>query len=342
MIKNLRPEELQVGMYVMLPMGWTAHPFLRGRFVIDSKQEIFKIQSLGLKKVSINTAKGRYREPEPITTTAEPETDNGVQEQAKADPGHPESPPAWTPQTLVPPELMAAIDSKELTPENKSHAVYLQSMVMMERLLESPSAENIIASKKAVSAVTELILSDDQTSHNLLRITSHDFYTYTHSVNVGIYSIALSKALLRHSDAHNLHELGAGFFLHDLGKVNVNPAIINKQGRLTDEEMGQMRTHPYQGYKLLEMANALTEECRYIVMQHHERANGEGYPRRLKGDEIHRYGRICCIADVFDALTAERSYKKALSRFEALKLMKEKMSFHFDKELFSTFVMLFN
>jgi HD-GYP domain-containing protein (c-di-GMP phosphodiesterase class II) len=102
-----------------------------------------------------------------------------------------------------------------------------------------------------------------------------------------------------------------------------------------------MRVHPYQGYKILEEAGVLTEECRIIVMQHHENADGSGYPRRLAGESIHLYGRICGIADVYDALTAERSYKAAMKPYDALNLMKQRMSHRFDPVLFQTFVRLF-
>jgi HD-GYP domain-containing protein (c-di-GMP phosphodiesterase class II) len=139
-----------------------------------------------------------------------------------------------------------------------------------------------------------------------------------------------------------MHELGAGFFLHDLGKVRVDPAIINKRGSLNEEEMKKVRIHPYQSYLMLKEANQLSNECSIIALQHHEREDGKGYPKGLKHDEIHTYGRICCIADVFDALTAERSYKAKLTAFEALKIMKEEMLDHFHKEIFEEFVLLFN
>jgi len=84
----------------------------------------------------------------------------------------------------------------------------------------------------------------------------------------------------------------------------------------------------------------LSEECRIIILQHHERADGKGYPRKLGGDEIHPYGTICCIADVFDALTSERSYKKSMTPFEALTLMKNSMSDNFDTVMFEKFVRL--
>jgi HD-GYP domain-containing protein (c-di-GMP phosphodiesterase class II) len=102
-----------------------------------------------------------------------------------------------------------------------------------------------------------------------------------------------------------------------------------------------MRIHPYQGYKIMDQAGVMSEECRIIVMQHHERTDGTGYPRSLKDEEIHLYGKICCIADVFDALTAVRSYKQGMTPFDALKLMKSQMLHHFDKEIFSRFVGLF-
>jgi HD-GYP domain-containing protein (c-di-GMP phosphodiesterase class II) len=92
---------------------------------------------------------------------------------------------------------------------------------------------------------------------------------------------------------------------------------------------------------MLKEANQLSNECSIIALEHHEREDGKGYPKGLKHDEIHIYGRICCIADVFDALTAERSYKAKLTAFEALKIMKEEMLDHFHKEIFEEFVLLF-
>jgi HD-GYP domain-containing protein (c-di-GMP phosphodiesterase class II) len=343
MLQKIRTDQLRVGMYILLPRSWTRHPFLRNRFAIKSQDQIRKIVESGITAVMVDPVRSTVPVPAEAME-AEPtmeELGHMSHDGKVVDPKTQTPPDGWDPEQLKVEALTAAIEDKKLTPEEKADAVYHHSMQMMEQLVAHPSRENILTSKRAVSAITDLILSDDQTSTNLLRITSHDFYTYTHSVNVGVTAIMLAKALFRRSDAHDLHELGAGFFLHDLGKVKVDSAIINKPGRLTDREMQRMRTHPYQGYKMLEEAGALSEECRYIVMQHHEFADGGGYPKRLKGDEIHIYGKICGIADVFDALTAERSYKKAMTPFDALKLMQQQMSHHFDRELFSRFVLLF-
>lgn len=102
-----------------------------------------------------------------------------------------------------------------------------------------------------------------------------------------------------------------------------------------------MRLHPIYGEGILARNNQLTEECQIIVMQHHERWNGTGYPLGLKKDDIHLYARICSIADVYEALTSTRAYKEKLATFEALKLMRGKMINHFEEDLFGTFVSLF-
>ena len=238
--------------------------------------------------------------------------------------------------------LTSILQDTQVAVEEKSELLYVSSMNMVKDVLADPrSGEVLPRTKSMVENSVAFLFHQENALQNLMRVSSYDYYTYTHSVNVGVFSIMLAKHLFKGSDAHNMHELGAGFFLHDIGKVRIAPDIINKPGKLTDEEMTIVRSHPYQGYKILKETNQLTEECMIIVMQHHEREDGSGYPRRLKRHEIHPYGRICCIADVYDALTAERSYKQKLTTFEALKLMKEQLLNHFQQEMFEKFVLLF-
>jgi HD-GYP domain-containing protein (c-di-GMP phosphodiesterase class II) len=326
MIKNIKTKNLKIGMHVIIPASWLNHPFAKGCFSIKSKDQIQKIIDNGFNEVKIDTAK----------------------EITVVDPGHGGDghkdmplPGEWEPGKLVPPALREAIHDNSLSPVKRAAVVYESSVELMGRLLEDPKAENIGEAKQCISEIVDMVLSQDDTSSNLLRITSHDFYTYTHSVNVGVFSILLAKSLFKGNDAHDMHELGAAFFLHDLGKVRIDTAIINKPGRLTDEEMKLMKTHPYQSYKILKETEQLSEECAVITLQHHEREDGTGYPRGLRGDQIHTYGRVCSVADVYDALTAERSYKTKLSSFEALKVMKNEMLHHFHKDIFEKFVRLF-
>lgn len=326
MIQSIKTDDLKVGMYVILPASWLNHPFLKGQFAINSRGQIKEILDCGFAEVAIDTDKGA------------PVTDNESMTHGDRDLKPPQK---WEPEQLMSDALREAVRDQTLSHEKKALAVYNSAVELIGKLLADPKAENIREAKSGLAEVVDLIISDSTTAEHMLRITSHDFYTYTHSVNVGVLSILLAKALFGSSDRHDMHELGAGFFLHDIGKVRVDPAIINKPGRLTEEEMQKMRIHPFQSYKIMEEAGQLSEECRIIAMQHHEREDGTGYPRRLKGDEIHLYGRICCIADVYDALTAERSYKPKLSPFEALKIMKEEMLHHFHGEIFEKFVLLF-
>lgn len=329
--------ELQMGMYVELPDSWFAHDFLSNKFKITSSAQLNELRKLRFKQIIVDFDKSDFK---PTSTDLEKKApEPGALE--VGDPKLQPPPPKWSSDKLMTDDLRNVLDDQNLPPEKKSAIVYQHSVSMMEQLLEFPSIENIQASKEAIYAISETVLGDDDTAQNMMRITSHDFYTYTHSVNVGLTSIMLCKELFKNSDAHDLQELAAGFFLHDLGKVNIDPDVLNKPSRLTDTEFQHIKTHPYQGYKLLKEAHALSPECSTIVMQHHEYMDGTGYPHRVKDKEIHLYGKICAIADVFDALTAERSYKKAMKPFGALTLMKNEMINHFDQKLFLKFVKLF-
>ncbi len=326
MQKTINTDNLKVGMYVILPVSWYQHPFVKNEFLISSKEQIEKISESGIKEVILDTKRSKLSRNQ---ESRDPQSE--AEQTAK--------PPLS--RTVVPDALLEAIHDVNLPPQEKAKAIRAYSITMISNLLENPTAENIQDVKKGIAEVVDLILTDDETSLYLINITSHDFYTYTHSVNVGFLAISLSKALFKKSAAHNMHELGAGFFLHDLGKVAVDASIINKPGKLTEEEMNHMKQHPHMGYKLLYETNQLTHECKKIVLQHHERFDGRGYPHGLEGDDIHLYGKICSIADVFDALTSERSYRQKLDPFDALKLMKEEMINHFHRDLFEQFVLLF-
>ena len=244
--------------------------------------------------------------------------------------------------SIIPDELEECLEDKKMAPDKKAKLIHKHSIVMMKCLMDKPSVENIIQAKKAIAEIVNLILKDDETNKYLLNITSHDYNTYVHCVNVGVLGISMTKKLFANSTGHDMHNLGAAFYLHDLGKVNMDMAILNKPTVLTDAEMSLMKKHPEFGYDILAKANQLTEECRTIVLHHHERNDGSGYPFGLKGEDIHLYGRLCALADVFDALNSDRPYRNGLGPFAALKVMKEEMLTHFQKDLFEKFVLLFS
>ncbi len=222
----------------------------------------------------------------------------------------------------------------------KAEIVYSSATFLMQKLFENPRAGNNIrrCEKLALNAV-EFVLRDDRALETFLAVTSYDYYTYTHSVNVCIFSVALAQSTGL-GEMSELRVLGTGALLHDIGKSLIDKRIINKNGPLNSEEWAKMKEHPVQGVKLLRQTGGVPEECFTVVSQHHERCDGSGYPRGLRGDKIHPYGRVSAIADVFDAMTTKRVYRNAVGTFTALQTMKTEMHDGLDQDMFREFVQL--
>ena len=237
--------------------------------------------------------------------------------------------------------LKEIVEDKKRPPEEKANAIHERSVDLVQCLWKNPSGERIADFKKSVACVVDNIMTDVATGRHLLNLTGCDKNACVHSVNVGILALALVKELFKTQNRHDMYALGAGFFLHDLGKAVMDENIINKLGNLTDEETTILKRHPGMGFKLLNETKQLTEESRIIVLQHHERYNGKGYPKGLRDPEIHMYGRICSVADVFDTLVSKSLSTIQKKHFEALRIMKFEMIEHFHKDVFQTFVMLF-
>jgi HD-GYP domain-containing protein (c-di-GMP phosphodiesterase class II) len=237
--------------------------------------------------------------------------------------------------------LESILSNPAINQHERAEIAHRSITTIAQSLFENPRAQTIVRYKAAIGTTVDFVMNEETAVGTLIRLTSHDFVTYIHSVNVGIFAIGLAKALLRDDPSHNMRELASGFFLHDIGKCAIPLEVLNKPGPLTDAEWEIMRRHPAEGYKLLEQFGALTDEAKYIVMEHHERHDGSGYPRGIKGDQIHIYSKICCIADVFDALTSERPYKESKTPFHALTIMKSQMWQEFDPDFFTRFVLMF-
>lgn len=238
---------------------------------------------------------------------------------------------------------LAAIVADESVPiAKRCQMVYTTSTQIMQKVFEEErTAEAVKKARHVITPTVSMILSGDDAIRNMISLTSHDYYTYTHSVNVCVFSVSLTTKLFPDLSVEEFERLGSGFLLHDIGKREVAREIINKDGPLTAEEWNEMRRHPELGHKALQDTEASTEEGSVIVLQHHERYDGTGYPNKLQGDDIHVWAKICCISDAFDALTTQRSYRQPASSFEALQLMQKEMVQNFDQEFFREFVTLF-
>ncbi len=245
-------------------------------------------------------------------------------------------------QEYVEDNLCYIIRDEKVAPEKKSRIVYDSSKYLMAKLFQTPRADIIHRTRKTVDNIVDLILSDSLATNQLIRITEHDYYTYTHSVNVGVFSVAFARDLVKGLTEKQFHDLGLGFFLHDIGKSTVPIEVLNKKGPLSEDEWQLMKQHPEAGCKMLEQAGLFSRDTAQIVLQHHERIDGSGYPHRLRGDRINVFSKICSVADIFDAMTTRRSYKLECSAFDALTTIKEDvLQKEFDRDFFKKFVMLF-
>lgn len=234
-----------------------------------------------------------------------------------------------------------AIIADEAVPiEEKSKIAYSCATGIVEELLENPrSGEHVKRSKAVIANIVNYLLSESRAFFNLMATTSFDYYTYTHSVNVSVFGIALAHRLDEYSK-DEISAIGSGLIVHDIGKGLIEPKILNKQGPLNKHEWSVMREHPDNGVKLLRASGQVGEEALIIVRDHHEKLDGSGYPRGLRGDSVHRYARIASLADIFDALTTRRPYKLAERSFPALQIMRNEMGEGIDKDLFKEFVLL--
>ncbi len=226
--------------------------------------------------------------------------------------------------------------------ERRCQIVYTTSTHIMEQVFEHPrTAEAVKQAQKLIAPTVSMILSGEEAMRNMIQLTSHDYYTYTHSVNVCVFGVSLTTKLFPDLSIEQMERIGGGLLLHDIGKRKIPAEIIRKNGPLTGDEWKIMRQHPEFGIEALAEGGVTHEEAQVITVQHHERFDGGGYPYRLKGDEIHVWAKICCIADCFDALTTTRSYREPSTSFEALRIMKEEMIYNFDREFFQRYVELF-
>lgn len=161
-------------------------------------------------------------------------------------------------------------------------------------------------------------------------------YLLEHSMNVAFHLVNFGRYL--ELDRQTLEELAIGGLVHDIGKILVRDEVLNKPGKLSDEEFLHMKEHQTLSQPVLDSMIDLPKLSKDVSLMHHEKIDGNGYPNGLKGDELTLIGRMSCIVDIYDALTAERCYKPALSPSEAFKIMIGLTPFHLDPDLLKKFI----
>ncbi len=235
--------------------------------------------------------------------------------------------------------LKTIASKKDVPFEQKADIVYSKASEVMDELFQNPDAlGNMQKSQDIVDGFVNLVLQDEATLESIMKIAAHDYYTHTHSINVSIYALSLAKFLgLKDKD---LEDIGMSSMMHDLGKSKVGWEIINKNGKLTDAEFTQMKKHPAAGYDIARNMGITDKRVLSGIRSHHEKLDGRGYPDGLKDKQISLFPRIIAVCDVFDALTTKRSYKAAMTSFEAISLMKKEMKEHLDMRLIDTLIQM--
>ncbi|MFJ7831214.1 HD-GYP domain-containing protein [Peribacillus sp. NPDC097284] len=186
-----------------------------------------------------------------------------------------------------------------------------------------------------VRSIMEELKNSNELLTLLADVYTYDDYIFTHSFNVTLYTLALGMELKL--EKKQLEVLGLGAILHDVGKMLVPVDILRKPGKLTEEEFEQIQKHPEYGFHLIKNVYTVSLIVANCAYQHHERLDGSGYPRGVRGDEIHYYGKIIAVADVFDAVTSNRVYRKAMLPHEGLEILYAGAGKKFDKQIIEAF-----
>jgi HD-GYP domain-containing protein (c-di-GMP phosphodiesterase class II) len=312
MLKKVDSSQLRVGMYVHdLGCDWMTHPFVRNRFALSKDEEIGKIIAAGIHDVVIDSARGLDVQDAPTLAEARARTEAELVELAVR--------PVLVPQVSLGAELKRAAMIRH-------QASGMVRTVMADARLGK--AIEIDRVSPVVQNITESILRNPGALMGMLRIKTKDDYTFLHSVSVCTLLVAFCRS--RGLDADTTYQAGLGGLLHDTGKALIPDHILNKPGRLTEEEFAIVKRHPRDGYDILRQSRDIGPIALDITLHHHERRDASGYPDRQGQDDISDLAQMAAIVDVYDAITADRCYHKGVSPAEALRQIHEWSKCHFN------------
>lgn len=223
-------------------------------------------------------------------------------------------------------------------PRARAQSTYHSSLGIVVDLMSELRLGRIPSSERAVQVIDtmrDLILTDESALLGLTLLKKYDEYTYAHSVNVAIFCLAFGKQLGLEGAA--LRRVGLGGLLHDVGKARTCEDIIKKPGALTDDEMKIMQRHPELGAEITESMRGIDGETAEIVLHHHIRHDGTGYPRLPAGVQVHPHGQLVALADCYDALTTTRPYQKGRHPSEAVRLIRRLVGKAYAPEIVGAF-----
>lgn len=337
-IKNLVP-----GMYLTKVCGsWLEHPFWKKSFILEQKDIILLSQS-GITEVWVDTSKGldpdnipnySTEDKKPLkdhindicftntTSSFMPSNDNSINKLEKS-----------SKNEKFPQKNSYKEELKNAKNILRNAEFKVQSIFQDIRMGKAFNDNDAIA---LVDEISESVFRSSDALISISRLKNKDNYTYLHSVAVCALMVSLSKTL--GYDKEFCKQAGKAGLLHDIGKTFIPLDILNKPGKLTDEEFDIVKQYPLQGWQLLkESGNQFSDETLDVCLHHHEKFDGSGYPKELKNDEISILSRMGAICDVYDAITSDRPYKKGWEPTIAIKNMSQWKG-HFDPTIFRAFI----
>ena len=231
-------------------------------------------------------------------------------------------------------EMLSDVQMEEVVSEDKRRKTVVAVRESFQKIEESKANERFDKetkkAKEAIDSIIDDLIDKKNVLISLIDLKSYDDYLYTHSVNVCILSGMIAMGMKLPMNKVRCIMLGALF--HDVGRIKIDKKIWNKAGRLTEEEMNLVKTHPEVGYEICTKYGILTAVEGMAVLQHHEKLDGSGYPDGRTEEEIHLFGKIVALADVYDALTTDRPFRKRLRVHEALEYINSMKGVFFYRE----------
>ncbi|WP_439858630.1 HD-GYP domain-containing protein [Pseudomonas sp. MBLB4136] len=303
-------DDLSIGMYVAkLDRPWTETPFLFQGFLIREQQELHLLRE-HCQSVWVDAKQSTGASVQQLGQPADRATREAAIAKVKFDNRMQQALPIW----------QAARES----------SLRILNAVKFGQSLD------VTTVKEVVKECVDHILESPSAMLWLARIKDSDEYTAEHCLRVGILSIALGREL--GLMPLELEQVGICGMLHDVGKLKVPDEILNKPGRLTEDEFNVMKLHSIEGRKLLLANGQVPAAAVDVAYSHHERMDGGGYPRGLKANQIPYFAKIIAVVDAYDAINSDRVYSKGRSTMEALRILFDEASTQFDEEVVLAFI----
>jgi HD-GYP domain-containing protein (c-di-GMP phosphodiesterase class II) len=324
MLKRIHVKDARLGMFVHELCGsWMDHPFWKKAFDLSDPKDLNTLRTCGLQEIWIDTSKGLDVESGVQATTAEQAQQAVERELQQVIQGE---------KKVIPRVSLKEEVSRARKLQEKSKAA-VTSMFQEARM---GNAINVEEALPLVDEINQSVSRNPEAFLNISRLKNKDDYTYLHSVAVCALMIALGKQLgLSEQD---IKDAGMAGLLHDVGKMMIPDEVLNKPGKLTDKEFEIIKNHPKRGWDVLSASPGANAIALDVVLHHHERVDGTGYPEKISGEALSLFARMGAVCDVYDALTSNRCYKAGWEPSEALRKMAEWRNGHFDERIFHAFV----